>query len=209
MHSSVWLIFYELIYNVDIFYEKCQLNNRYILIRSSYCCPSLLPIEFKWNYFKLRSLIEKVLQILLPLNRFNMGNSMTVWMFSLWNISSRIITHTVAYNILYTCSFFPTVLQPMIQKVADAIFYLLVRCRVCRRSVRRYDFGAPTSISISLPGDTANDAERRRLVAMTTRHKRFSLLSGSGFRIFSGFIYRVELMATTRRSDRNSWLNTY
>ncbi|RXG51905.1 Transmembrane protein [Armadillidium vulgare] len=48
--------------------------------------------------------------------------------------------------------FFPTVLQPPVQVVADWIFSCFVKLKICRKAVRRYDVGAPTSISISLPG---------------------------------------------------------
>lgn len=61
-----------------------------------------------------------------------------------------------------SCSFFPTVLQPPIQAVGDAVYSCLVRVKLCRRPIRRYDVGAPSSIAISLPGMDPHDAERRR-----------------------------------------------
>ena len=59
-------------------------------------------------------------------------------------------------------SFFPTVIQPPVQILADWTFFILVKLRICRKAVRKYDVGAPTSISISLPGMDPQDAERRR-----------------------------------------------
>merc|ERR1712088_626119 len=57
---------------------------------------------------------------------------------------------------------FPNVLQPPVAVLSNTIFLLLVRCKVCRKPVRRYDVGAPTGITISLPGAESQDAERRR-----------------------------------------------
>ena len=62
----------------------------------------------------------------------------------------------------FSFSFFPTVLQPSVQMVANWIFACLVKVRICRKTVRRYDVGAPSSIAISLPGMDPHDAERRR-----------------------------------------------
>ena len=39
---------------------------------------------------------------------------------------------------------FPNVVQPPISVLSTLIFSLAVRCRLCRRPVRRYDVGAPT-----------------------------------------------------------------
>ncbi|CAG0900166.1 unnamed protein product [Darwinula stevensoni] len=59
-------------------------------------------------------------------------------------------------------SFFPNVIQPPISVVSNFIHSLMVRIGLCEKIVRKYDFGAPSSITISLPGMEAQDAERRR-----------------------------------------------
>jgi hypothetical protein len=37
-----------------------------------------------------------------------------------------------------------------------------VKVKICQKTVKRYDVGAPSSITISLPGTDPQDAERRR-----------------------------------------------
>lgn len=69
---------------------------------------------------------------------------------------------------------FPNVLQPPVAVLSATIFSLLVRCKVCRRPVRRYDVGAPTGITISLPGAETQDAERRRQIALRALSERLS-----------------------------------
>ncbi|KAK8736659.1 hypothetical protein OTU49_004577 [Cherax quadricarinatus] len=71
----------------------------------------------------------------------------------------------MAETFAFSC-FFPTVLQPPIQVVGNSVYSCLVRIKVCRRPVRRYDVGAPSSIAISLPGMDPHDAERRRQKAL-------------------------------------------
>lgn len=72
-------------------------------------------------------------------------------------------------------SFFPNVMQPPI----NACFSLLVRLRICKKRVRRYDIGGGSSsggpaISISLPGVDNHDTERRRQIALKALKDRLS-----------------------------------
>ena len=46
--------------------------------------------------------------------------------------------------------------------LSTVIFNTLVRLKVCHKPVRTYDVGAPSAITISLPGMDPADAERRR-----------------------------------------------
>ena len=57
-------------------------------------------------------------------------------------------------------------LQPPVSVLSNTVFSLLVKCRVCKKPVRRYDVGAPAGITISLPGAESQDAERRRQIAL-------------------------------------------
>ena len=71
------------------------------------------------------------------------------------------------YNLYYDSfilvfSFFPTVMQPPIEICSKGVYNLLVGLKVCRKPIRKYDVGAPTAITISLPGTDPHDAERRR-----------------------------------------------
>lgn len=61
-------------------------------------------------------------------------------------------------------SFFPEAVQPVVGLLAGLIHAILVKIKVCRKMVKRYDVGAPSSITISLPGTDPQDAERRRWV---------------------------------------------
>lgn len=71
-------------------------------------------------------------------------------------------------------SFFPNVLQPPI----NACFGILVRLKICKKRIRRYDIGASNSggptISISLPGVDNHDTERRRQIALKALKDRLS-----------------------------------
>ena len=42
------------------------------------------------------------------------------------------------------------------------VYSFLVKIKVCKKQVRTYDVGAPSPITISLPGTDPADAERRR-----------------------------------------------
>lgn len=63
-------------------------------------------------------------------------------------------------------SFFPEALQPAVGLLAGLVHSALVKIKVCRKMVKRYDVGAPSSITISLPGTDPQDAERRRWVSI-------------------------------------------
>lgn len=59
-------------------------------------------------------------------------------------------------------TFFPEILQPVVGLLANLVHSLLVKVKICQKTVKRYDVGAPSSITISLPGTDPQDAERRR-----------------------------------------------
>ncbi|NWV05174.1 TM115 protein, partial [Ptilonorhynchus violaceus] len=69
-------------------------------------------------------------------------------------------------------TFFPEILQPVVGLVANLVHGVLVKVRVCRKTVKRYDVGAPSSITISLPGTDPQDAERRRQLALKALNER-------------------------------------
>uniref|UniRef100_A0A7N8XDL0 Transmembrane protein 115 n=1 Tax=Mastacembelus armatus TaxID=205130 RepID=A0A7N8XDL0_9TELE len=69
-------------------------------------------------------------------------------------------------------SFFPEALQPAVGLLAGPIHSVLVKMKVCRKMVKRYDVGAPSSITISLPGTDPQDAERRRQLALKALNER-------------------------------------
>jgi len=66
------------------------------------------------------------------------------------------------------------------QPPINACFNILVRLRICKKRVRRYDIGGGSSsgagpaISISLPGVDNHDTERRRQIALKALKDRLS-----------------------------------
>lgn len=79
-------------------------------------------------------------------------------------------------------SFFPTVLQPPIEICSKFVYNLLVGIKVCRKPVRKYDVGAPTAITISLPGTDTHDAERRRYYKLFFFYNKICLTAVNLFR---------------------------
>ncbi|XP_023333704.1 transmembrane protein 115 isoform X2 [Eurytemora carolleeae] len=75
---------------------------------------------------------------------------------------------------------FPNVVQPPLSILSNLIFSLAVKCRICRKPVRRYDVGAPTGITISIPGAESQDSERRRQIALRALSERLSKNDASG-----------------------------
>ncbi|XP_070559591.1 transmembrane protein 115-like [Ptychodera flava] len=71
-------------------------------------------------------------------------------------------------------SFFPEKIQPPIAILANTVHSGLVKAKICKKQVRKYDVGAPSSITISLPGSDPNDAERRRQLALRALNERLS-----------------------------------
>ncbi|KAL8567482.1 hypothetical protein ACOMHN_010073 [Nucella lapillus] len=71
-------------------------------------------------------------------------------------------------------SFFPGQLQPVVGLVSNTVFSFLVRVKVCRRPQRHYDFGSPTTITVTLPGVEPHDAERRKQVALKALNDRLT-----------------------------------
>ncbi len=62
----------------------------------------------------------------------------------------------------YIFSFFPDTTQPVVSVISNTVFSTLVRLKICKKPQRKYDVGAPTTITVSLPGTDPQDAERRR-----------------------------------------------
>jgi len=59
-------------------------------------------------------------------------------------------------------TFFPHPLESPIGVVSNAVFKVLLRLKICRKTSYRYDVGAPSKITLTLSGIDALDAERRR-----------------------------------------------
>ena len=64
--------------------------------------------------------------------------------------------------------------RPAVHKVSVIFFNILVKCGLCKTPVRTYDVGAPSAITISLPGMSPSDAERRRYVILQLALKAYT-----------------------------------
>ncbi|XP_076351805.1 transmembrane protein 115 [Tachypleus tridentatus] len=72
-------------------------------------------------------------------------------------------------------SFFPNVLQPPIAVVSNAVFEFLVKIKLCKKPIRKYNMGSSSSsITVNLPGTDPQDAERRRQIALKALSERLS-----------------------------------
>ncbi|KAG8436138.1 hypothetical protein GDO86_007299 [Hymenochirus boettgeri] len=69
-------------------------------------------------------------------------------------------------------SFFPGRVQPAAALLGSLAHAILVKLHLCPRALKRYDVGAPSSITISLPGTDPQDAERRRQLALKALNER-------------------------------------
>jgi len=67
---------------------------------------------------------------------------------------------------------FPPIVRPVVSLVSTVVFKFAVSVGLCKLPVRTYDVGAPSSITISLPGSDPADAERRRKKALRALNER-------------------------------------
>ena len=80
----------------------------------------------------------------------------------------NLLTLKVSLKVLFSLSnklssiFFFIHLRSPVNTLSTVVFNILVRFKVCHKPVRTYDVGAPSAITISLPGMDPADAERRR-----------------------------------------------
>ncbi|CAB3991222.1 transmembrane 115-like [Paramuricea clavata] len=73
-------------------------------------------------------------------------------------------------------TFFPEPLQAPVSTVSNLVFNWLIKFNICSKPIRTYDVGAPSAITISLPGMDPADAERRRQKALKALDERMSKL---------------------------------
>ena len=59
-------------------------------------------------------------------------------------------------------TFFPEMFQPPLATLGGFTYHLLVSIKVCPKTVRTYDVGAPSTIKLTLPGTDPVDAQRRK-----------------------------------------------
>ncbi|XP_055342776.1 transmembrane protein 115-like [Paramacrobiotus metropolitanus] len=73
-------------------------------------------------------------------------------------------------------TFFPNVLQPPVSKVVNIFHGVLVKLRILKKQQRKYNFAEslPSGISVTLPGSSQLDAERRKQIALKALNDRLS-----------------------------------
>lgn len=60
-------------------------------------------------------------------------------------------------------SFFPSIISPIISLIANTIFELFVKMKVCQPQVKKYNMAASSSsITITIPGPETADADRQK-----------------------------------------------
>ena len=69
-------------------------------------------------------------------------------------VTDCVVESSVALSMLYARS--------SVNVLSTGVFNILVKMGLCTKPVRTYDVGAPSAITISLPGMDPVDAERRR-----------------------------------------------
>jgi len=72
-------------------------------------------------------------------------------------------------------SFFPSIIAPIIGVVANTIFELFVKIKLCKPFVKKYNVASPSSITITIPGPEAADADRRRQKALKALNDRMKV----------------------------------
>jgi hypothetical protein len=55
-------------------------------------------------------------------------------------------------------------ISPVISVLANTIFEILVKLKLCKPFVKKYNVSSSSNITITIPGADAADADRRRFV---------------------------------------------
>ena len=66
------------------------------------------------------------------------------------------------FNHTYRC--FPEPFQSTLAVVVNALFGLSIKMKLCKPYTRKFDFGNPTTISLSVSSGDPVESERRKLV---------------------------------------------
>ncbi|CBY20991.1 unnamed protein product [Oikopleura dioica] len=71
-------------------------------------------------------------------------------------------------------TFFPKVFRGPIGFLSNIIWNILTKLKICQKATYKYDVAAATNITISLPGTSEADAERRRKKALAVLQERMA-----------------------------------
>ncbi|UJR27239.1 hypothetical protein I4U23_008534 [Adineta vaga] len=69
-------------------------------------------------------------------------------------------------------SFFPSPIAPIISVLANTIFEIFVQLKLCKPFVKKYNAASSSSLTITIPGPEAADADRRRQKALKALNDR-------------------------------------
>lgn len=72
-------------------------------------------------------------------------------------------------------SFFPSPIAPIISVFANTIFEIFVKLNICKPFVKKYNVASPSSITITIPGPEAADADRRKQKALKALDARLKM----------------------------------
>ena len=78
---------------------------------------------------------------------------------SAMSIYSRVV-QAIPFHCWYNCEIL--YFRAPVSVVSNWVFNWLIKFNICSKPIRTYDVGAPSAITISLPGMDPADAERRR-----------------------------------------------
>ncbi|CAF2098916.1 unnamed protein product [Rotaria magnacalcarata] len=72
-------------------------------------------------------------------------------------------------------NFFPPPLSPIISVLANTIFEILVKMKLCKPFIKKYNVASSSSITINIPGAEAADTDRRRQKALKALNDRMKV----------------------------------
>ncbi|CAF1300158.1 unnamed protein product [Adineta steineri] len=72
-------------------------------------------------------------------------------------------------------SFFPSFISPIISVFANTIFEIFVKIKLCQPYVKKYNASSSSSVTITIPGAEAADADRRRQKALKALNDRMKV----------------------------------
>lgn len=65
---------------------------------------------------------------------------------------------------LFFFSFFPSPFQAPVALISGIMYKIALRFKICKPTIRRFDVRQLQSVTVTLPGMDASDAERRKYV---------------------------------------------
>ena len=96
------------------------------------------------------------------------------------------------YKFDWCFSFFPPPIAPVISVLANTVFELLVKIKLCKPFVKKYNIAGTSGLTVTIPGPEAADADRRRFVYFADFYDRLCDYSPIHLRIL------LSSLSTTR-----------